>query len=270
MSLETEVTEIIEIENLIGQVQVSPTSNTILDRLKQIQANTLAGEMGNFTSLNSANTDLSKADLDSINTQQIASLIIVNDILASIGLPVLSPVQYTILDRLKSIDNDIQNSNNPFFESNNSITRPNNSTAYAAYQAFSASTSSPTVSNILLKPNSMIQIDEILLVDTNTNIPAITPAIYLTEIPTVVNFTDGIVPSLQSNLPSTEIIEGGGMTRIPGNSTNYNVLKFAIINLNIKMKTDANGYIYYGIVPISAFVPIPNEILTIIIKGRYL
>jgi hypothetical protein len=72
-----------------------------------------------------------------------------------------------------------------------------------------------------------------------------------------------------NNLVSMEIINGLIMQKIAGNITNVNVLKSTILNLNIIMKTDALGCIYFGITTSSVFTPIAGETLALVCKGKY-
>jgi len=77
----------------VGEVQINPTQYTLLERLKNLETNTLS----EFTALNSANIDLSYADLHDVNT-------------------------YTYYDYLNHIDTR--------FSSTIEFTRPADTTAY--------------------------------------------------------------------------------------------------------------------------------------------
>jgi len=285
MSLETEVTEIIEIENLIGQVQVSPTSNTILDRLKQIQTNTGSIGTNNFTTTNSTNVDLSKADLDTINTATALINTNLGTVITNLGTINTSTLsgntligttntEITTLSNTASLLSTSSNQVlqiNPFFEVTASIQRPNNTTAYAVNQAFGNGNNNLLSLGIGTK---MIQIDEVILYDNNTNSPLITPNIYFAESLTLLNWADQVVPSSPfnsfGNMIGIEEVSNLVLTKIPGSSTNLNTLKSLATNLNIKIKTDSNGYVYWGIITSSIFTPIAYEQVQITIKGRFL
>jgi len=88
------------------------TEVTILEQILSDMA-TIGG--GNFTPLNSTNLNLAKADLDNIDTQAIAQLVVQADLLASVGMPVIAPVQYTMLDYLREIAINTNGGGTPVF-----------------------------------------------------------------------------------------------------------------------------------------------------------
>lgn len=230
----TEVTDLDNIILQVGEVQVTPTALTVLDRLKTINTSLIAMGNNNFTTLNSINLDLSKTDLDNI----------------------------LIAENLR---------NNPFFTISQTITRPNNIIAYAVNQAFGNYTGSVYGTFALGLNNSIVQIDEISILNSNQNTPLITPTIYLSGITTgLSNFTDQTIPVLGTALLQMEIVVGGIMVKVPGNSGNYNVLKNSIVNTNIKLKCDGGGNLYFGIITTSVFTPQAFESMIVTIKGRVL
>jgi hypothetical protein len=131
LALTTEKTDLDNIDNNIGQAITIPAPYTVLDRLKEIAINTSAGSgSSNFTTTNSTNVDLSKTDLDDIRLDQglivdngNAEVITQNLILGSTGLPVVSPLQYTVLDRLKQIQINTSGGGSNVFDG--IITNPN-------------------------------------------------------------------------------------------------------------------------------------------------
>jgi hypothetical protein len=216
-----------------GEVQASPTANTILDRLKTIGTNTSGVGTNNFTATNSTN-------LNTIKTN--------TDFLVTVG-------------SLQGTD---------LFEYTTSIIRPSNTTAYAVNQAYAA-TAATAYSFTTAHISQIVQIDEINITNNNTNAP-ITPTIYLAETAAPVTWADQTIPSTltMNNVPYMEIIPNTILVKIPGNASNPNVLKVPIVNMNIKMLTDSSAKLYFGVVTSTIFTPISGEYLTITIKGRYI
>lgn len=173
----------------------------------------------------------------------------------------------TLLERM--IVNQQTQINN-YFEFISSFTRPANTTAYAVNQAVSPGSNMGINLGFI---NRMIQIDEINMTDNNTNAPLLTPTIYFSEDNTYVNWADQSIPvtlNQSSYLDKMEVVVGTVLIKIPGSANNCNILKSPILNLNIKLKTDASGYIYWGMTTTSIFTPISGERISVIIKGKYL
>jgi hypothetical protein len=262
MGTRTETTDLDHTILQIGEVVLSPVQYTIQDRLKTINTNLGSIGTNNFTITNSTNTDLSKADLDTIvtNTGTIHSNLTTTNS-TNIDLSKADLDSVLVAENLR---------NSPFFEFITSTIRPVNTTAYTVNQAYSTAVAGCSTITTA-RANSMIQIDEICIVDNNTNAP-ITPTIYFSETPTGVTWADQTVPNTftQTNVPYMEIVVSSVLVKIPGNASNVNILKSAITNLNIKLKTDASGNVYYGVVTSTVFTPISNEYFTVSVKGRYL
>ena len=164
---------------------------------------------------------------------------------------------------------------NPFFNILLSFYRPNNTTAYSA----NASINSLVTSNDLTwafgagNANKLVQIDEVNIFNTCTNSPLMTPTIYISPVSFVSTGNgDNSIPllTLTSAVSSMETIVGSIMTKIPGYSSNINILKSSILNLNIKQQCDSSGYLHALLVTSSAYTPIAFEQTYIYLKGRYL
>jgi hypothetical protein len=260
MGTRTEVTDLDALLNVTGKEIINPDPYTVNWRLLQIALMITNMGLNNFTTTNSTNVDLSKTDLDSIVTNT--------------GAIHVTTTNSTNIDLSKAdLDNILVAENlrnSPFFEFVTSTIRPNNTTAYAVNQAFSTAVAGfSTITTA--RPNSIIQIDEICIIDNNTNAP-ITPTIYFSESSGAVTWADQTVPSTftQTTVVQMETVVSTVLVKIPGNASNPNILKSAITNLNIKLKTDASGNIYYGVVTSAIFTPISNEYFSTSIKGRYL
>jgi hypothetical protein len=225
-----------------------------------------------LTALNSTNINLSKTDLDSINTQEIANLIIQNDILASNGLPVASPVQYTLLDRLKTLDNDIQITNNAFFITGYANLRQSNNTPYLANQAISMSVGVTSNKFVFgsINANKIIQIDEIDFASNNsTSVSMFAPILYLSS--TSLPVTDGVIPTIfEAILFSGLVFNAPALSKIPGQTNNSWINSPNINNLNMKIQLDVNGYLYWYLSTSVGWTPQSQETISITLKGRYL
>jgi hypothetical protein len=159
--------------------------------------------------------------------------------------------------------------NNPFFQVFTGIQRPANVTAYAVNQAYSTAAASSAFLQ-LAQANHEIEITEILVTDDNTN-ASITPQVVLSEFASNVFFTVQVIPStlaVLNNVLVSEIISGTVLVKIAGNAGNMNFVRFP--TPNIKIKTDADSKIYFGIIAIAAFTPKSGQTLALTIKGRYL
>jgi len=84
--------------------------------LKEIEINTSGISASEFTAVNSTNVDLSKTDLDNIILQ--------------VGEVQAVPTQYSILDRLKTIESNTMNGSIKTFVINKIIDRPADTTSY--------------------------------------------------------------------------------------------------------------------------------------------
>jgi len=281
----------IDLDSLIvqlGQVAVSPTANTVLDRLKQIQANTLAGMMGNFTTLNSTNTDLAKIDLDSINTQEIANLIIQNDILASNGLPVASPIQYTLLDRLKTLGlqqlsqvNTYQNQlfiKPTSFIISKTITRSANTTSYTAGQIINNVGSSilPYFDFTTLGyPSSVrnIEIKEVQLTTNNVS-GSLNVYAYFMSSQITGSWTDGTLfnPSYSNwNKTANSGISLTSLVNYPNGMTSLSQQPVPLLyGGTFRNSLDSNGFLYFALTSQGVYTTISSQIFDITIKGNIL
>lgn len=105
MGTRTEVTDLDNIIKQVGEVQASPTANTVLDRLKTIATNTGSGS-NNFTALNSTNVNASKVDLDNA--------------LLAFGDPVNSPAVYSMNWRMWQVAVTVQSMGQNWFSTTNS------------------------------------------------------------------------------------------------------------------------------------------------------
>jgi hypothetical protein len=129
----------------IGEVQASPTSNTVLDRLKQLLTGTIlaagSARIGKVTVRNAADA----ADIDPLAEATFTG---------RVGEVQASPTANTVLDRLKALltgivlaagENYLGFTGRKFTTSTVSFARPADTTAYAAKDAVSNSTSSPSI-----------------------------------------------------------------------------------------------------------------------------
>jgi hypothetical protein len=198
-----------------------------------------------------------KTDLDSLVNQ--------------IGEVQINPTQYTVLERLKQLEASNNIITNPFFEIKANIIRPSNVIAYAINQAVSISaiaTNSLYFDFGVVNANKIIEINDIVFVSDNQNSPDISPQLYISEQLSDVAFQDGVVPVLTS-VQNLVFIPNSGLTKLLGNSTNWNYLRIAV-QFGEKMILDANGKLYYGIVSSTVVTPKSGGLYAISLKGRYL
>jgi hypothetical protein len=192
-----------------------------------------------------------------------------DSLVAQVGETQANPTQYTIEDRLKTLNASILAINPitpPFFEITGVMSKDTSITPYSDNQAFATGSYNLWFN----KPDTLVEITEMILVDDNQNSPLITPNLFLCEENSTLNWVQGIIPNLNTfDVAKLEIITGQIMVKIPGNSSNLNVLKTPIINQNIIMKTDSNGNLYFGITTSSVFTPKSLEEIQLTIKGRF-
>jgi hypothetical protein len=236
--MSTEKTDLDSLVLQVGEVQTIPTANTVLDRLKQIQANSLPGA-SNFTALNSTNVN-------------------------------------TINGNLFQIDTDVNNQN-VYFELESEIIRPANATAYGINGIMNsgAVTTMPFFDFgplPQLTANKICQIDELLIVDNNGGATLPTTQITFWVTPTLgaLTFGDGTIFN-----PGYTDISGRMENVLPGilvkffAGGNVNTIKTPLINLGLKCKIFSDDHLYFLINLVSAYTPVASEHFKVRIKGLF-
>jgi hypothetical protein len=274
MALITEKTDDDSIVSQIGETQINPTQYTIEDRLKTLNASvlTINPTSGNFTTTNSSNIDASKSDLDNILIANDASVISTNLILASEGLPVLAPVQYTMLDRLITLNNSLNNVNKSF-NIHAQIIRPANTTTYGTGFNIinnSGSTILPYFDFSSLGINKNIEIKNIDIASNNAFSPTNYYIIFIKN-STVGSWGDGVnyVPSyansdISQNFATLPVLSNGYTGSY--NQVQSNQL---VSGGRIRTKIDNNGFLYFVLYSPS-MTPGSAQIIDITVCGTIL
>jgi len=248
-----------DLDSNMGQAILNPAQYTVLDRLKQIETNTTGIGTNNFTTTNSTNVDLSKADLDSI--------------VVSTGIHNFTTTNSTNTDLSKAdldsiVTNTSVNNDKKLFQAIVSITRPANTTAYSIGDIINNNGASSMphfdLSSISGIANKIVEVNEVQILSNSQNL---TMPMWLFESDTIgsITLTDNspFVPTV------TDLDGNGGLLGQFSIALGALGVMASLNNLTNKTKLDSNSFLYFVLGTNTVFTPTSGEVFKLGIKGNY-
>jgi len=263
MSLVTERTDLDNIDSAIGQPVVSPVSNTVLDRLKQIEANS-SPSSSNFTPTNSTNVNSMKADLDTIVTNTSPS----SSNFTSTNSTNVNSIK-TDLDTIKT--NTTNSASTPYFIKTNifpmglvqtTLTRSSTLTAYAIGQVINGNGVTSFLPLLTAAADNILHILGVKLYSSNGSASTkLVPIIFILDIGSnSVSYADYSTFSLTS----VQYATFNPMVFYPTINTSLNANYSVETPLVSQYQKIYNtNKIVIGIIAGNAYVPITSEYITV-------
>jgi len=288
----------------MGTSQFTALNSTNVDLskglLEDIKTNTTGMGTSQFTALNSTNVNTSKADLDLIVATQNASVISTDLTLASIGLPVIAPTQYTLLERLKNIETntlseftalnsanidlsyaelqdintytyyDYINHIDTRFTSTIEITRPADTTAYTKGDIINGNgLTAMGIFDLSSTPYANfrnVKIDTITV--ASSGVCDVNVILYPVATLGAQTFSDNDVfnPAYADFIKVHSFCSIATLTTM--SVTTPNIYETQTLSNGYQIYTDNNSYLYLTLIVRTAFTPISAQKFSITIKGQ--